>query len=187
MKQVLLFLLLGVFLPWAHGGKESPTGTYKGCLKPAECKARAFTFTTATGRTIRSSLTCCFSEKCNENLNTTVPPVGSLENGVNCPACESYNQHLCESKAHIACTGAEQKCITLEGTSIDDKNQNFSIRGCASANTCNLEVNELVPLAGKVYQLSKKPVCTDAGTLAAIASPLTLLTAVLGFLLTRHS
>ncbi|ETE63059.1 hypothetical protein L345_11180 [Ophiophagus hannah] len=153
------------------GGNVSPNGSYKGCIDPKYCNPLAFTLTTAAGRHIQSNMACCSTNMCNEKLSLSVPPIGTLENGVSCPACESYNQKECEIKSHIACTGTEEKCITLAGDSIEKStNQSFTIKGCATVNACSLQQNDLVPFGGQIYKLSVKAACTDRGTWGVISS-----------------
>ncbi|XP_032082985.1 phospholipase A2 inhibitor and Ly6/PLAUR domain-containing protein-like [Thamnophis elegans] len=153
------------------GGNVKPSGSYQGCIDPKDCRPLAFTLTTAAGRYIQSNMACCSKPLCNEGLTLTVPPVGTLENGVFCPACEIYNQKSCESKSQIACKGIEEKCITLAGDSIDKSpNQSFAIKGCATESACSLQQNDLVPFGGKIYKLSAKAACTVSGVWCVISS-----------------
>ncbi|XP_062996730.1 phospholipase A2 inhibitor and Ly6/PLAUR domain-containing protein-like [Elgaria multicarinata webbii] len=164
------------------GGNVSSTGTYKGCL--TQCKPNIFTLTTSTKRSVQTSTSCCHSENCNANLTLSVPSVSTFENGVNCPVCENYNnKSQCVGQNDIACTGIEDKCISLMGISIVKKEDNFSIKGCATQSACDLDVDALVPYAGKIYKLTKKPDCTNAGVLGAISSQATFLSAIVGILL----
>ncbi|KAM3829299.1 phospholipase A2 inhibitor and Ly6/PLAUR domain-containing protein-like [Vipera latastei] len=168
------------------GGNVSPSGSYKGCIDQKLCRPLAFTLTTAAGRHIQSNMACCSTNMCNEGLSLSVPPVGTLENGVSCPACESYNQKVCEIKNHIACIGTEEKCITLTGESIAFKNQSFAIKGCATKNACSLQQNDLVPFGGKIYKLSVKAACTDRGVWGVISSSSTIFSALAGVLFVQN-
>ncbi|XP_015745686.1 phospholipase A2 inhibitor and Ly6/PLAUR domain-containing protein-like [Python bivittatus] len=168
------------------GGSVSPNGSYQGCIDQQHCRPLAFTLTTAPGRHVQSNMACCSTDMCNEELNLSVPPVGTLENGVFCPACESYNQKQCEIKSHIACTGTEEKCIILAGESIASANQSFAIKGCATKNACSLLQNDLVPFGGKIYKLTVNATCTDRGVLSMISSPGIIFSSLAGVLLVQN-
>ncbi|XP_070805814.1 phospholipase A2 inhibitor and Ly6/PLAUR domain-containing protein-like [Pituophis catenifer annectens] len=169
------------------GGSVSPSGSYKGCIDPKYCRPLAFTLTTAAGRHIQSNMACCSTNMCNEGLSLSVPPVGTLGNGVSCPACESYNQKECEIKSHIACNGTQEKCITLAGESIEKStNQSFAIKGCATPNACSLLQNDLVPFGGKIYKLSVKAVCTDRGVWGVISSSAVIFSSLAGVLFVQN-
>ncbi|XP_070620193.1 phospholipase A2 inhibitor and Ly6/PLAUR domain-containing protein-like [Erythrolamprus reginae] len=168
------------------GGNVSPNGTYKGCIDSTFCRPLAFTLTTATGRHIRSNMACCSTNRCNEGLRLSVPPVSNLTNGVSCPACESYNQKACEIKSDIACTGMEEKCITLEGFEKSSTNQSFAIQGCATTNACNLQQNDLVPFGGKIYKLSAKALCTNRGMWGVISSSGIIFSSLAGVLFIQN-
>ncbi|XP_003230149.2 phospholipase A2 inhibitor and Ly6/PLAUR domain-containing protein [Anolis carolinensis] len=156
------------------------SGTYRGCSE--SCTPVAFTLTASDNRQIRSSSACCTTEKCNQDLNLNLPPVSTFENGAHCPICEKNNQSECKANAHLACRGAEQKCISLEGTAIDGKS-NFTFKGCATESACTLVKDDLMPFKNMIYKLSKNATCTDRGTLAAISSPMVLIPVFAGFLL----
>ncbi|XP_067317494.1 phospholipase A2 inhibitor gamma subunit B-like [Anolis sagrei] len=166
-----------------HQLSGSSNGHYRGCSNQTLCEEVAFTLTPADKKQIQSSSACCATDLCNQNLTLSSPPVGTVENGVNCPVCENYNSlQVCQANTHLACRGAEQKCITLEGKTKDGKG-NFTFQGCATENACKLMVDDLVPFKDKIYTLSKNATCTDRGTLAAISSPMVLFPVVVGFLL----
>ncbi|XP_063167756.1 phospholipase A2 inhibitor and Ly6/PLAUR domain-containing protein-like, partial [Candoia aspera] len=168
------------------GGSVSPNGSYRGCIDQQQCRPLAFTLTTAPGRHIQSNMACCSTDMCNERLELSIPTFGTLENGVSCPACETDNQKMCEIKSHIACTGTEEKCITLTGESTGSTNQSFSIKGCATKNACSLLQNELVPFGGKMYKLTMKAACTDRGVLGVISSSGIIFSSLAGVLLVQN-
>ncbi|XP_053123609.1 phospholipase A2 inhibitor and Ly6/PLAUR domain-containing protein-like [Hemicordylus capensis] len=182
MKRVLILHLMYALLPCVHGSKT--TGAYKGCISQSSCKPYALTLSTAKGRQFQSSMACCANDKCAAGLNFSEPLVGVSENGAHCPACESLKTSQCVSQTRIACTGIEQKCISLSGTSLANNSINFSIQGCATESACKLGNNSLMAFEGNVYQLSKAPQCTDRGSLSTSISPTTIFfPAIAGFLL----
>ncbi|XP_026537219.1 phospholipase A2 inhibitor and Ly6/PLAUR domain-containing protein-like [Notechis scutatus] len=169
------------------GGNVSPNREYKGCIDSPYCRPLTFTLTTAAGRHTQSNMACCSTNMCNAILSLNVPPVGTLENGISCPACESYNQKECEIKSHVACIGNEEKCITLAGDSIEKStNQSFTIKGCATTNACDLKQNDLVPFGGKIYKLSMKAACTDRGTWGVISSSGIIFSSLAGVLFMQN-
>ncbi|KAG8143439.1 hypothetical protein E2320_000666 [Naja naja] len=169
------------------GGDVISNGSYKGCIDPKHCRPLAFTLTTAAGHHIQSNMACCSTNMCNEGLSLSVPPVGTLGNGITCPACEIYNQTECKIKSNIACTGTEEKCITLAGDSIDNStNQSFIIKGCATMDACSLQQNDLVPFGGNIYKLNVKAACTDRGTWGVISSSGIIFSSLAGVLFMQN-
>ncbi|XP_053253997.1 phospholipase A2 inhibitor and Ly6/PLAUR domain-containing protein-like isoform X1 [Podarcis raffonei] len=146
------------------GGGISPTGMYKSCINRSACKPGAFTLSTSTERQIRSNIACCGTAGCNEELVLSMTPASSTKNGLTCPGCESFNRGPCQAHERVECTGIEEKCISLVGLYAGLPEQNFSVKGCATDSACSLDVNDLVPYAGKLYIVTEYAVCTDGQT-----------------------
>nr|XP_020668473.1 phospholipase A2 inhibitor and Ly6/PLAUR domain-containing protein-like [Pogona vitticeps] len=164
---------------------KSANGTYRGCLSENRtCNPLAFTFSTDDNQQVQSSVACCTTEMCNDKLSLSAPPTSTVENGAHCAVCEAYNKSTCESTKKIACKGAEIKCITLSGESLQDKNETFAIKGCATESACTMVKGDPLSYGSKIYQLSENPACINQGTLAALSSVIIILPAVVPLLMT---
>lgn len=158
-------------------------GAYRGCLNSTECNPISITLSTAPNRHIQISTACCASDDCNANLSLSVPVRGDSENGVHCPVCEKPNGEACNDN-RLACTGLEEKCISLVGISTADNSQNVSLKGCASRNACSMKANEPIAYKGTIYLLNANATCTDKGVLSALSSPAAVfLPALIGYFL----
>nr|XP_028598301.1 uncharacterized protein LOC114603452 isoform X3 [Podarcis muralis] len=100
-------------------------------------------------------------------LGRGVSPTGMYKSCINRSACKPGAFTLSTSterqiRSNIACCGTAGCNEELVLSSLPE--QNFSVKGCATDSACSLDVNDLVPYAGKLYIVTEYAVCTDGQT-----------------------
>ncbi|XP_075848617.1 protein RoBo-1-like [Microtus pennsylvanicus] len=112
----------------------------KGCIADSRtCRSLTISATLGDQQTFTYKNSCCTTEKCNQ-VDLTVPEPSSTPNGVECPACFTANGNLCTSVTTLKCTGEEKKCIEVTGTGVEMPNSVLYGKGCATENSCGLEM-----------------------------------------------
>lgn len=120
-------------------------GTFKqkGCIADSNtCSSLTISATLGDQRTFTYANSCCTSEKCNQG-DLTLPAPSSTPNGVECPACYSEKENLCSSFTTLKCTGEQKKCIEVTGTGVEIPGLVLYGKGCATENSCNLDMTVL--------------------------------------------
>ncbi|XP_015980040.2 protein RoBo-1 isoform X2 [Rousettus aegyptiacus] len=85
----------------------------KGCAE-RQCVPLNFSATLGANTMFAYGHQCCSSELCNTG-DFQVPRKSSVLNSVQCPACYTENNSLCEAVL-LNCAGAETRCIQVNGT-----------------------------------------------------------------------
>ncbi|XP_057632128.1 protein RoBo-1-like [Chionomys nivalis] len=120
-------------------------GTFKqkGCIADSNtCSSLSISVTLGDQRTFTYTNSCCTTEKCNQG-DLTLPTPSSTPNGVECPACYNEKANLCSSVTTLKCTGEEKKCIEVSGRGVGASNLVIYGKGCATENSCNLDMTVL--------------------------------------------
>ncbi|CAO2643236.1 Protein RoBo-1 [Lemmus lemmus] len=111
----------------------------KGCIADSNtCSSLTISATLGAQRTFTYTNSCCTADKCNE-----VPAPSSTPNGVECTACYNEKEKLCSSVTTLKCTGEEKKCIEVTGTGVGTSNLVMYGKGCATENSCGLDMTVL--------------------------------------------
>lgn len=142
----------------------------KGCNTDTKTCGLEFSATLGSQQTFKYKNQCCTTDKCNkENIALSR---SSEINGVECTACYSEQNKTCSTITTLKCTGAERKCLEVTGTD-QSSNLIFYGKGCATENTCSLDMNVFNNIKIKTLCI---PATNGSPTFKSIASlPIVLL------------
>ncbi|XP_067086920.1 phospholipase A2 inhibitor gamma subunit B-like [Osmerus mordax] len=106
----------------------------KSCVAASNCMTPLNVMTTQLSvnlgfNNLRQTQLCCNQDGCN---NQTLPVLKS--NGLNCPSCINLSDTVCNTT--VDCVGVEDNCISVKVPG----SINTVLKGCASANLCNVSV-----------------------------------------------
>uniref|UniRef100_A0ACB8FSE7 Uncharacterized protein n=1 Tax=Sphaerodactylus townsendi TaxID=933632 RepID=A0ACB8FSE7_9SAUR len=82
----------------------------KGCASSDICRLTPAYMNFGSGKTIRTSTTCCVGDAC-QTSTAQVPPAITEPNGKRCPACYSLTS-VCPDET-VDCHGPEDYCLDL--------------------------------------------------------------------------
>lgn len=115
----------------------------KGCIADSNtCSGLTISATLGAQRAFTYTNSCCTAEKCNQG-DLTLPAPSSTPNGVECTACYNEKEKSCSSVTTLKCTGEEKKCIEVTGTGVGTSNLMMYGKGCATENSCGLDMTVL--------------------------------------------
>lgn len=116
----------------------------KGCIADSDTCSSSLTISATLGaqRAFTYTNSCCTTDKCNQG-DLTLPAPSSKPNGVECIACYNEKAKSCSSVTTLKCTGAEKKCIEVTGTAVGTSTLMMYGKGCATENSCKLDMTVL--------------------------------------------
>nr|XP_048293749.1 protein RoBo-1-like [Myodes glareolus]XP_048293750.1 protein RoBo-1-like [Myodes glareolus] len=115
----------------------------KGCIADSDtCSSLTISATLGDQRAFTYTNSCCTTDKCNQRDLTPSAPSSTL-NGVECTACYNEKAKSCSSVTTLKCTGEEKKCIEVTGTGVGTSNLMMYGKGCATENSCGLDMTVL--------------------------------------------
>ncbi|XP_038572892.1 phospholipase A2 inhibitor and Ly6/PLAUR domain-containing protein-like, partial [Micropterus salmoides] len=128
----------------------------RSCVPSSLCTAhdQILSFSTDSW-TLNASVHCCNTDGCN---NQTLPfPMQANKNDLQCLTCTNDQDTVCNGT--VQCVGIQDRCITVNGQV--DFNDTFLIRGCASANVCEVLSHLKVrsAFAANFVNISSAPKC----------------------------
>nr|XP_034973504.1 uncharacterized protein LOC118086226 [Zootoca vivipara] len=93
-----------------------------------------------TGR-VETQVFCCVGDEC-RTMTPTLMPAKPKPNGKVCPACYALHSLECEEEEEVKCSGDENYCLDLSGTTTAEALVVTTImKGCTNSATCQ-ELNE---------------------------------------------
>uniref|UniRef100_A0A670IP51 UPAR/Ly6 domain-containing protein n=1 Tax=Podarcis muralis TaxID=64176 RepID=A0A670IP51_PODMU len=93
-----------------------------------------------TGR-VATQIFCCVGDEC-RTMTPTLTPAKPKPNGKVCPACYALHSLECEEEEEVKCSGDENYCLALSGTTTAGALVVTTImKGCTNSATCQ-ELNE---------------------------------------------
>nr|XP_056702744.1 phospholipase A2 inhibitor gamma subunit B-like [Euleptes europaea] len=109
----------------------------KGCGSLDACRYGPKYMNFGSGKTLRSSVTCCVGDSC-QTSTAQVPPAITEPNGKQCPACYALSSTSCPAET-VDCRGPEDHCLDLAVRVIYGGNVivNTAQKGCVSKSACD--------------------------------------------------
>ncbi|XP_050799665.1 phospholipase A2 inhibitor NAI-like [Gopherus flavomarginatus] len=115
--------------------------TQKSCLHSNSCRTDPISVNFGNGRTQRSGITCCVGEAC-KTASDPLPPMNTVPNGLQCPACYTENSYQC-SEDIVRCTGAQTQCLDMAGKiTIGILPLKTARKGCTTESECTAPKGE---------------------------------------------
>ncbi|XP_074809855.1 phospholipase A2 inhibitor gamma subunit B-like [Natator depressus] len=109
--------------------------TQKSCLHSNSCRTDPISMNFGNGMTHRSRITCCVGEDC-KTASDPLPPMNTIPNGLQCPACYAENSYQC-SENTVSCTGVQTQCFDIAGKiTIGALPLKAAMKGCTTESEC---------------------------------------------------
>ncbi|XP_060113715.1 protein RoBo-1-like [Heteronotia binoei] len=131
---------------------ENPTYEKKCNSDDRLCNQFGFYGLVAGDFRLRWNSSCCRSDSCN-NQNIIVQKASQVLNGVRCSSCFARGPNVCPDATQVNCTGQLDQCIHFVTIAKEEKykDQQVTIKGCATKNMCSMGATALFASGRQVY------------------------------------
>ncbi|CAM2113843.1 unnamed protein product [Caretta caretta] len=155
--------------------------TQKSCLYSNSCQTDSISMNFGNGMTHRSRITCGVGEDC-KTASDPLPPMNTIPNGLQCPACYAENSYQC-SENTVSCTGVQTQCFDIAGKiTIGVLPLKTAMKGCTTESECAAPKGEK-GLDVNFVRFECKPASSRGHKALGFAPRVTLLPALSGLIL----
>ncbi|XP_045701020.1 uncharacterized protein LOC123822899 isoform X1 [Phyllostomus hastatus] len=127
------------------------------CVAPEKCQGHVYALTYTPHFSLWVSTSCC-DNNCSRVAQPEQRP-DTQPNGVKCPYCSGKDLDSCDTLSVMNCTGSQNVCVTLAGT-WDGAGPQI-LRGCATPEVCDLQVNTTLGPEASGFHLTSPPECNN--------------------------
>ncbi|XP_067318374.1 phospholipase A2 inhibitor gamma subunit B-like [Anolis sagrei] len=134
-------------------------GIMKMCMKSHLCDSKTVINMGQAG-IASNQISCCMENEC-KRFTPTLTPMDKTPNGLVCPGCLQWNRFECRVEEQVHCTGEQNKCFTVSGTSTHgETNFPLTMKGCTNSAECDRLIDHSDTVTG--FSLIMSLNCTPA-------------------------
>uniref|UniRef100_A0A8D0HFN5 Phospholipase A2 inhibitor and Ly6/PLAUR domain-containing protein-like n=1 Tax=Sphenodon punctatus TaxID=8508 RepID=A0A8D0HFN5_SPHPU len=121
-------------------GEAQVAGSSSSCINTAEAFMGLAAYYFGIKEHILIYSEVCVTDHCNMGIMSSLPPVNTVRNGLQCPGCYAPGFSHCDDSHPLRCLGISDKCIRMAGT-LEGGGAviPFAASGCATETACQIK------------------------------------------------